>query len=89
MLKFHLSFSLCIFSALTQNTSLQLSPGLPVGNSPGSKPGATVVVERVYIHGLSRFKSLGKFAHSFKVKVLPLPEYSKVRLPNVEVCFHR
>lgn len=89
MLKFHLSFSLCPFAALTQNASLQLSPGLPVGNSPGSKPGATVVVERVYIHGLPRFKSLGKFAHSFKVNVLPLPAYSNVRLPNIEVCFHR
>ncbi|ESW28697.1 hypothetical protein PHAVU_002G010100 [Phaseolus vulgaris] len=75
--------------SLTQNASLQLSPGLPVGNSPGSKPGATVVVERVYIHGLPRFKSLGKFAHSFKVNVLPLPAYSNVRLPNIEVCFHR
>ncbi|XP_014521495.1 uncharacterized protein LOC106778096 isoform X1 [Vigna radiata var. radiata] len=75
--------------SLTQNATLQLSRGLPVGNSPGSKPGATVVVERVYIHGLSRFKSLGKFAHSFRVKVLPLPTHSNVRLPNIEVCFHR
>jgi len=89
MLKFDLSFSFCLFAALTQNATLQLSSGLPVGNSPGSKPGATVVVERVYIHGLSRFKSLGKFAHSFKVKVLPLPTDSNVRLPNIEVCFHR
>ncbi|XP_047163346.1 uncharacterized protein LOC124833028 isoform X3 [Vigna umbellata] len=75
--------------SLIQNGTLQLSRGLPVGNSPGSKPGATVLVERVYIHGLSRFKSLGKFAHSFKVKVLPLPTHSNVRLPNIEVCFHR
>ncbi|KAG5069978.1 hypothetical protein JHK85_002355 [Glycine max] len=77
--------SLC----LTQNSTLQLSRGLPVGNSPASKPGATVVVERVHIHGLSRFRNLGKFAHSFKVKVLPLPTNSNVRLPNIEVCFHR
>ncbi|CAJ1929248.1 unnamed protein product [Sphenostylis stenocarpa] len=75
--------------SLTQNATLQLSRGLPVGNSPGSKPGATVVVERVYIHGLSRFKNLGKFAHSFRVKVLPLPTYSNIRLPSIEVCFHR
>jgi hypothetical protein len=58
-----------------------------VGNSPGSKPGATVLVERVHIHGLSRFKNLGKFAHSVKVKVLPAN--SNVRLPNIEICFHR
>ncbi|KAG5123345.1 hypothetical protein JHK82_030082 [Glycine max] len=77
--------SLC----LTQNATLQLSRGLPVGNSPGSKPGATVIVERVHIHGLSRFRNLGKFAHSIKVKVLPLPTNSNVRLPNIEVCFHR
>ncbi|KAJ1414551.1 NEMP family [Sesbania bispinosa] len=72
---------------LIQNTTLQLSHGFPVGNSPGSKPGATVVVERVNIHGLSRFRNLGKYAHSVKVKVLPT--HSNVRLPNVEVCFHR
>ncbi|WJX60625.1 hypothetical protein P8452_45811 [Trifolium repens] len=72
---------------IVQNTTLQLSRGLPVGNSPGSKPGATVVVERVHIHGLSRFKNLGKFAHSVKVKVLPAN--SNVRLPNIEICFHR
>ncbi|KAK2426360.1 transmembrane protein [Trifolium repens] len=72
---------------IVQNTTLQLSRGLPVGNSPGSKPGATVVVERVHIHGLSRFKNLGKFAHSVKVKVLPAK--SNVRLPNIEICFHR
>lgn len=77
------------FSGLTQNSTLQLSRGLPVGNSPGSKPGATVIVERVHIHGLSRFRNLGKFAHSIKVKVLPLPTNSNVRLPNIEVCFHR
>ncbi|RDX95073.1 hypothetical protein CR513_22451, partial [Mucuna pruriens] len=66
-----------------------LSRGLPVGSSPGSKHSATVVVERVHIHGLSRFRNLGKFAHSFKVKVLPLSTNSNVRLPNIEVCFHR
>ncbi|XP_020230410.1 uncharacterized protein LOC109811161 isoform X2 [Cajanus cajan] len=73
--------------SLTQNTTLQLSRGLPVGNSPGSKHGANVVVERVHIHGLSRFRNLRKFAHSLKVKVLPTN--SNVRLPNIEVCFHR
>ncbi|GAU26140.1 hypothetical protein TSUD_226030 [Trifolium subterraneum] len=72
---------------IAQNTTLQLSRGLPVGNSPGSKPGATVVVERIHIHGLSRFKNLGKFAHSVKVKVLPAN--SNVRPPNIEICFHR
>lgn len=72
---------------IIQNTTLQLSSGLPVVNSPGSKPGATVFVERVHIHGLSRFRNLGKFAHSVKVKVLPTD--SNVRLPNIEVCFHR
>ncbi|XP_061338928.1 uncharacterized protein LOC133285679 [Gastrolobium bilobum] len=72
---------------LIPNATLQLSRGFPVENSPGSKPGATVVVERVHIHGLSRFRNLGKFAHSMKVNVLPVN--SDVRLPNIEVCFHR
>lgn len=77
-----------LFAALTQNTTtLQLSRGLPLGNSPGSKQGANVVVERVHIYGLSRFRNLGKFAHSVKVKVLPID--SNARLPNIEVCFHR
>ncbi|XP_045812157.1 uncharacterized protein LOC123906310 [Trifolium pratense] len=72
---------------IVQNTTLQLSRGLPVGNSPGSKPGAIVVVERVHIHGLPRFRNLRKFAHSVKVKLLPAN--SNVRLPNIEICFHR
>ncbi|CAI8589000.1 unnamed protein product [Vicia faba] len=72
---------------IVQNTSLQLSRGFPVGNSPGSKPGATVIVERVHLHGRSRFKNLGKYAHSVKVKLLPAS--SNVRVPNIEVCFHR
>ncbi|XP_028774287.1 uncharacterized protein LOC114731318 isoform X1 [Neltuma alba] len=70
-----------------QNNTLQLSRGLPVENSPGSKPGAKVLCERVYIHGLSRFQNLGKFAHSLKVKVLPTN--SDVRNPIIEICFHR
>ncbi|XP_027361487.1 uncharacterized protein LOC113869384 isoform X1 [Abrus precatorius] len=74
-------------SLFLQNTTLQLSRGLPVGNPPGSKPGATVVVERVHIRGLPRFRNLGKFSHSLKVKVLPTN--SNVRLPSIEVCFHR
>lgn len=84
MNSYHCPF-LC--AVIIQNTTLQLSSGLPVVNSPGSKPGATVFVERVHIHGLSRFRNLGKFAHSVKVKVLPTD--SNVRLPNIEVCFHR
>ncbi|QHO10383.1 hypothetical protein HN51_068369 [Arachis hypogaea] len=75
--------SLC----LNQNSTLQLSRGFPVGKSPGSKPGVTVVVERVRIRGLSRFRNLSKFAHSMKVKVLPADP--NVRIPNIEICFHR
>ncbi|KAF7809935.1 nuclear envelope integral membrane protein 1 isoform X1 [Senna tora] len=72
---------------VNQNTTLQLSRGLPVGNSPGLKPGVTVVCERVYIHGLSRFRNLGKFAHSLKAKVMPIN--SDIRIPTIEICFHR
>lgn len=72
---------------IIQNTTLPLSRGLPVRNSPGSKPGITLIVERVHIHGLSRFRNLEKFAHSVKVKVFPAN--SNVRVPNIEVCFHR
>lgn len=75
------------FAVILQNTTLPLSRGLPVRNSPGSKPGVTLIVERVHIHGLSRFRNLEKFAHSVKVKVLPAN--SNVRVPNIEVCFHR
>lgn len=55
--------------------------------SPGSKPGAKVLCERVEIHGLSRLKNLEKYAHSVKVKVSFVD--SSIRPPNVEVCFHR
>ncbi|KAL1316126.1 uncharacterized protein LOC107642693 [Arachis ipaensis] len=75
--------SLC----LNQNSTLQLSRGFPVGKSPGSKPGVSVVVERVRIRGLSRFRNLSKFAHSMKVKVLPADP--NVRIPHIEICFHR
>ncbi|RYQ80978.1 hypothetical protein Ahy_Scaffold1g107019 isoform C [Arachis hypogaea] len=78
---------LILFAGLNQNSTLQLSRGFPVGKSPGSKPGVTVVVERVRIRGLSRFRNLSKFAHSMKVKVLPADP--NVRIPNIEICFHR
>lgn len=77
----------CVCAVFVQNTTLQLSRGFPVGNSPGSKPGVTVIVERVHLHGRSRFKNLGKYAHSVKVKLLPAN--LNVRVPNIEVCFHR
>ncbi|KAH7566709.1 hypothetical protein JRO89_XS08G0219600 [Xanthoceras sorbifolium] len=70
-----------------QNITLQLSPGLVVENSPGSKSGIKVVCGRVNIHGLSRLKNLKKFAHSIKVKVSQ--NSSILRRPNAEVCFHR
>ncbi|KAI4315082.1 hypothetical protein L6164_027928 [Bauhinia variegata] len=72
---------------LNQNASLELSHGLSVGNSPGSKPGASMLCERVHIHGLSRFRNLSKFSHSMVVKVFP--RNSNLRLPNIEICFHR
>ncbi|GLT75384.1 hypothetical protein SLA2020_471150 [Shorea laevis] len=69
------------------NTTLQLSPGLQVENSPGLKLGVKAVCERVHIHGLSRLRNLNKFAHSVKVKVSQVkPSLLK---PNVEICFHR
>ncbi|KAH7520311.1 hypothetical protein FEM48_Zijuj08G0130600 [Ziziphus jujuba var. spinosa] len=72
---------------VAQSASLQLSLGLPVKNSPGSKPGTSMVCERVHIHGLSRLKNLKKIAHSVKVKLSGTN--TSVFLPNAEVCFHR
>ncbi|KAI4327336.1 hypothetical protein L6164_019809 [Bauhinia variegata] len=73
--------------SLNQNTTLKLSHDLSVGNSPGSKSGTSVLCERVHIHGRSRLRNLSKFCHSMVVKVFPTN--SDVRLPNVEICFHR
>ncbi|KAG2719702.1 hypothetical protein I3760_02G002100 [Carya illinoinensis] len=70
-----------------QSTRLQLSSGLPMNNSPGLKPGTSVIIERVHIHGLSRLKNLRKFAHTVKVNVSQ--KDPSIRLQNVEVCFHR
>ncbi|KAK9231350.1 hypothetical protein WN943_021583 [Citrus x changshan-huyou] len=70
-----------------QYTTLRLSPGLAVENSPGIKPGAKVFCERISIHGFSRLRDLRKFAHSLKVKVSQ--NSSSLRRSNVEVCFHR
>lgn len=72
---------------VSESTTIQLSHGLPVKNSPGSRPGTVVVCERVYIQGLPRFKNLRKVAHTVKVKVSM--RNSSSRIPNVEVCFHR
>ncbi|KAA0048313.1 nuclear envelope integral membrane protein 1 isoform X1 [Cucumis melo var. makuwa] len=44
---------------VSESTTIQLSGGLPVKNSPGSKPGTVVACERVYIQGLPRNMSLG------------------------------
>lgn len=79
-------FSLCS-TVVSQSTTLQISPGTVVENSPGSKPGTKVICERVQIHGLSRLKNLRKYAHSLKVNVSYLNPSG--RPPNAEVCFHR
>ncbi|XP_010272998.1 PREDICTED: uncharacterized protein LOC104608649 isoform X2 [Nelumbo nucifera] len=70
-------------------TTLQLSSGFPVKDSPGSKPSMSMVCNRVHIRGLSRLKSLRKYAHSLKVIVKVIQTGSGIRLQNVEVCFHR
>ncbi|XP_059459168.1 uncharacterized protein LOC132188664 isoform X1 [Corylus avellana] len=69
-----------------ESTRLQLSSGLPVKNSPGSKPGTSVVCERVRISGLSRLQNLKKIAHSAKVNVSQ--KDPSIRIPNPEICFH-
>lgn len=74
------------FAVVGHSASTQLSPGMPVKNSPGSKPGASIVCERVIIHGLSRLKNLRKFAYS--VKVMVSRGNSSIHMPNAEVCFH-
>nr|XP_016482809.1 PREDICTED: uncharacterized protein LOC107803577 isoform X2 [Nicotiana tabacum] len=74
-------------AVVSQSTTLEISPGIVVENSPGSKPGTKVLCERVQIHGLSRLKNLKKYAHSVKVNVSYINPSG--RQPNVEVCFHR
>lgn len=48
------------FVVVGESGKLQLSPSLQVVKSPGTKPGALVLCERVHIHGLSRLKKLEK-----------------------------
>ncbi|KAM1091399.1 hypothetical protein FF1_018892 [Malus domestica] len=72
---------------ISESDRLQLSRGAPVTNSPGSKPGISVLCERVHIRGLSRLKNIGKFANTVKVKVSGTN--SSTRIPTFEVCFHR
>ncbi|OVA05891.1 Transmembrane protein 194 [Macleaya cordata] len=71
---------------VSQPTTLQLSFGLPVENSPGSKPGTVMVCQRVQVRGLSRLHNLRKYAHSVKVKVRVSDSSSR---SNIDVCFHR
>lgn len=80
------SFSLCS-TVVFQSTKLQISPGILVEKSPGSKPGTKVICERVQIHGFSRLKGLRKYAHSVKLNVSYLNPSG--RPSNAEVCFHR
>lgn len=65
---------------------MQLSHGMPVQNSPGSKPGTSVLCGRVHVCGLSRLKHLEKFANTVKVKI---STNSSFRIRPFEVCFHR
>ncbi|PRQ33638.1 putative NEMP family protein [Rosa chinensis] len=67
-----------------ENATLGLSHGMPVGKSPSSKPGASVLCERVLVYGLSRLKHLDKFANTVKVKIS-----TTSRFQTFEVCFHR
>ncbi|KAM3709125.1 hypothetical protein ACB094_02G149400 [Castanea mollissima] len=70
-----------------ESTRLQLSHGLPLNTSTGSKPGTSVVCERVHIRGLPRLKNLGKISHVVKVNVLQRDP--SIRTSKTEVCFHR
>ncbi|KAK7849241.1 hypothetical protein CFP56_003236 [Quercus suber] len=70
-----------------ESTRLQLSHGLRVNTSTGSKPGTSVVCERVHIRGLPRLKNLGKIAHVVKVNVSQRDP--SIRTSKTEVCFHR
>ncbi|XP_050291943.1 uncharacterized protein LOC126732919 isoform X1 [Quercus robur] len=70
-----------------ESTRLQLSHGLRVNTSTGSKPGTSVVCERVHIRGLPRLKNLGKIAHVVKVNVSQRDP--SIRTLKTEVCFHR
>ncbi|XP_030492502.2 uncharacterized protein LOC115708659 isoform X1 [Cannabis sativa] len=65
---------------------LQLSHGIPVKYLHSSKPGTSMVCERVHVYGFSRIKNLRKFAHSVMLSVSA--KDSSV-LPKAEVCFHR
>ncbi|KAJ4965455.1 hypothetical protein NE237_017304 [Protea cynaroides] len=91
-----LTSSSLVFSAadeysifVSQPITLQLSSGLPVENSPGSKPGAVMVCQRIHIYGLSRLRDLSKYAHSIKAKVKAALASSKGPSRDIEVCFHR
>ncbi|OWM65686.1 hypothetical protein CDL15_Pgr017183 [Punica granatum] len=72
---------------IAKPTSLQLSPSILVDKSPGSRPGVSVLCERVHIHGLSRIKHLRKMAYSVKVKVFS--QSGSHQPTKFEVCFHR
>lgn len=81
----------CIFCvcAVAHPTTLRLSSGLLVENSPGFKPGALMACERVHIVGLPRLQNLQKYANSLKVKVNTTRTSSRALQQNAEVCFHR
>ncbi|XP_024019150.1 uncharacterized protein LOC21399322 [Morus notabilis] len=70
------------------SAKLQLSHGgVQVKTCPNSKPGISMVCERVRIYGLSRIQNLWKFSHSVKIKVSVTN--STGHLPKAGVCFHR
>ncbi|KAL2928131.1 Nuclear envelope integral membrane protein 2 [Bienertia sinuspersici] len=72
-----------------QSRSQQIVPRLLLENSPGAKPGVSVLAERVHIYGMSRLKNLKRFSHAVTVNVSLLRLNSSRRLPNFEICFHR
>ncbi|WCJ31438.1 hypothetical protein M5689_012933 [Euphorbia peplus] len=66
-----------------ESTKLLLSPSFRVVDSPGTKPGSSLLCQRVHVRGLSRFTNLKKFSHSLKLTL------NTSTVPKVAVCFHR
>ena len=75
------------FTVVGESTRLQLYRGLPVNTSTSSKPGTSVVCERVHIRGLLRLKNHGKISHVVKVNVSQ--RYPSICTSKTEVWFHR
>lgn len=76
-------------AVVSHPSKLVLLPGRPVDESPGARPGAVLLCNRVIVRGFSRLHKASKYANALKVTVFVDPVDALFRIQTTEICFHK